>query len=61
MNHEYVFRGAARALAFAIGLGIVTTTPPAGAYQRIEWGELALEEERGDRAIGMSFFARWAA
>ncbi len=26
---------------------------------RIEWGELALEEERGDRAIGMSFFARW--
>lgn len=28
---------------------------------RIEWGELALEEERGDRAIGMSFFARWSA
>lgn len=26
---------------------------------RIEWGELALEEDRGDRAIGMSFFARW--
>lgn len=26
----------------------------------IEWGELALEEQRGDRAIGMSFFARWA-
>jgi len=26
---------------------------------RIEWGELALEEERGDRAIGMSFYARW--
>ena len=28
---------------------------------RIEWGELALEEQRGDRAIGMSFFARWSA
>jgi 23S rRNA (cytosine1962-C5)-methyltransferase len=28
---------------------------------RIEWGELALEEERGDRAIGMSFYARWRA
>ncbi|ODT87173.1 class I SAM-dependent methyltransferase [Phenylobacterium sp. SCN 70-31] len=28
---------------------------------RIEWGELALEEERGDRAIGMSFYARWSA
>jgi 23S rRNA (cytosine1962-C5)-methyltransferase len=28
---------------------------------RIEWGELALLEEQGDRAIGMSFFARWSA
>ncbi|MDZ4372827.1 MAG: hypothetical protein U1C74_15570, partial [Phenylobacterium sp.] len=28
---------------------------------RIEWGELALEEARGDRAIGMSFYARWSA
>ena len=28
---------------------------------RIEWGELALEEERGDRANGMSFYARWSA
>jgi len=27
---------------------------------RIEWGELALMEDRGDRAIGMSFFARWS-
>lgn len=26
----------------------------------IEWGELALVEEAGDRQIGMSFFARWA-
>ncbi|WP_421935719.1 class I SAM-dependent methyltransferase [Phenylobacterium sp.] len=25
----------------------------------IGWGELALMEERGDRAIGMSFYARW--
>ena len=33
----------------------------AGRGGRIEWGELALVEERGDRAIGMSFFARWAA
>jgi 23S rRNA (cytosine1962-C5)-methyltransferase len=31
----------------------------AGRAGGIEWGELALEEERGDRAIGMSFFARW--
>ncbi|MFC3069820.1 class I SAM-dependent methyltransferase [Phenylobacterium soli] len=26
----------------------------------IEWGELALVEDAGDRQIGMSFFARWA-
>jgi 23S rRNA (cytosine1962-C5)-methyltransferase len=33
----------------------------AGRSGRIEWGELALMEDRGDRAIGMSFFARWSA
>lgn len=32
----------------------------AGRGGRIEWGELALEEQRGDRAIGMSFYARWS-
>jgi len=32
-----------------------------GRGGRIEWGELALEEARGDRAIGMSFYARWSA
>ncbi|HKR89798.1 MAG TPA: class I SAM-dependent methyltransferase [Phenylobacterium sp.] len=26
----------------------------------IEWGELALVEDAGDRQIGMSFYARWA-
>jgi 23S rRNA (cytosine1962-C5)-methyltransferase len=26
---------------------------------QIGWGELALMEDRGDRAIGMSFYARW--
>jgi len=31
-----------------------------GRGGRIEWGELALEEQRGDRAIGMSFYARWS-
>ena len=32
-----------------------------GRGGRIEWGELALEQEDGRRAIGMSFFARWQA
>ena len=27
---------------------------------RIDWGELALEEEHQGRAIGLSFFARWS-
>jgi 23S rRNA (cytosine1962-C5)-methyltransferase len=28
---------------------------------RIDWGELALEEENGGRAVGLSFFGRWTA
>jgi 23S rRNA (cytosine1962-C5)-methyltransferase len=27
---------------------------------RIDWGELALVEDAGDRQIGLSFFARWS-
>jgi 23S rRNA (cytosine1962-C5)-methyltransferase len=27
---------------------------------RIDWGELALMEEAGDRGVGLSFFARWS-
>jgi 23S rRNA (cytosine1962-C5)-methyltransferase len=28
---------------------------------RIDWGELALVEESGDRQVGLSFFARWSS
>ena len=31
----------------------------AGRGGRIDWGELALQEEDGGREIGLSFFARW--
>lgn len=31
-----------------------------GREGRIDWGELALVEEAGDRQIGLSFFARWS-
>lgn len=31
----------------------------AGRGGRIDWGELTLVEQRGDRAVGMSFYARW--
>ncbi|MDB5455725.1 MAG: hypothetical protein JWP92_1310, partial [Caulobacter sp.] len=27
----------------------------------IDWGELSLMEESGEREIGLSFFARWMA
>ena len=33
----------------------------AGRGGRIDWGELALEETSGERAVGLSFFARWTA
>ncbi len=32
-----------------------------GRGGRIEWGELALAEASGERAVGLSFFARWTA
>jgi 23S rRNA (cytosine1962-C5)-methyltransferase len=31
-----------------------------GRGGRIDWGELALAEAAGDRAVGLSFFARWS-
>jgi len=33
----------------------------AGRGGEIEWGELALSEEAGERKIGTSFYARWSA
>ena len=33
----------------------------AGRAGRIDWGELALMEEAGERGAGLSFFARWSA
>ncbi len=32
-----------------------------GRGGRIEWGELALVQDGGERQVGMSFYARWAA
>ena len=31
-----------------------------GRGGHVEWGELALAEDSGERAIGMSFYARWS-
>ena len=30
-----------------------------GRGGRIDWGELALVEGSGERAVGLSFYARW--
>src|SRR5262245_10697126 len=46
MGREIFGRGAARALTFAIGLVMIASTAPAGAYQRVEWGDLGPEEAR---------------
>jgi 23S rRNA (cytosine1962-C5)-methyltransferase len=33
----------------------------AGRGGRVDWGELALMEDGGERGVGVSFFARWSA
>jgi len=33
----------------------------AGRGGTVDWGELALMEEGGERGVGVSFFARWSA
>jgi len=33
----------------------------AGRGGQIDWGELALMEDAGDRGVGLSFFARWSS
>ena len=44
------------------GLSLATLLAEAMAERggHIEWGELALMEEAGDRGVGLSFFARWS-
>ncbi|MBW3560278.1 MAG: class I SAM-dependent methyltransferase [Proteobacteria bacterium] len=42
-----------------LSLGHAMAGALGGRGGRIDWGELALEEDRGGRAVGLSFFARW--
>jgi len=42
-----------------LSLGALLAGAMAGRGGRIDWGELALMEEAGDRGVGLSFFARW--
>ena len=51
---------AARISGAALGNALVDALPGRGG--RVDWGELALQEDAPDpRAIGLSFFARWSA
>ena len=44
-----------------LSLGALLAEAMAGRGGRVDWGELALMEEQGDRGVGLSFFARWSA
>jgi 23S rRNA (cytosine1962-C5)-methyltransferase len=44
-----------------LSLGALLGEAMAGRDGRIDWGELALMEESGERGVGLSFFARWSA
>ena len=44
-----------------VALAALLRDAMAGRGGRIDWGELALMEQTGERGIGLSFFARWSA
>lgn len=44
-----------------LSLGALLAEAMAGRGGRVDWGELALMEETGERGVGLSFFARWSA
>ena len=50
---------AERLSGLAVGSLLREVLPGRGG--RIDWGELALVEQGGERAVGLSFFARWSA
>lgn len=45
----------------AFSLATLLAEAMAGRPGRIDYGELALMEQAGDRGVGLSFFARWSA
>jgi 23S rRNA (cytosine1962-C5)-methyltransferase len=44
-----------------LSLGALLAEAMSGRGGRVDWGELALMEEAGQRGVGLSFFARWTA
>ena len=55
----FILLNAYAARISGVALGHLLAAEMATRGGRIDWGELALQEEATDRQIGLSFFARW--
>ncbi len=60
-NARFLVLNAYAARISGVALAHLLAAELQGRGGRIDWGELALQEEATDRQIGLSFFARWTA
>jgi 23S rRNA (cytosine1962-C5)-methyltransferase len=60
-NARFLVLNAYAARISGVALAHLLAAELKGRGGRIDWGELALQEETTDRQIGLSFFARWTA
>lgn len=60
-NARFLVLNAYAARISGVALAHLLAAELKGRGGRIDWGELALQEESTDRQIGLSFFARWTA
>ena len=58
-NASFLLLNAYAARISGVALAHLLAAELEGRGGRIDWGELALQEEAGSREIGLSFFARW--
>ena len=56
---SFILLNAYAARISGVALGHLLAAELEGRGGRIDWGELALQEDGGGREIGLSFFARW--
>ena len=60
-NASFVILNAYAERVSAFSLATLLAEALAGHGGRIDYGELALVEQTGERGVGLSFFARWSA
>ncbi|MDB5459947.1 MAG: hypothetical protein JWO72_1688 [Caulobacteraceae bacterium] len=58
-NASFILLNAYAARISGVALAHLLASELEGRGGRIDWGELALQEEATERQIGLSFFARW--